>query len=84
MSDTLGTKWVDELKKYTKENVDDVLFKKTRAKCFTGSSRRSKGYRRGVVHQGKRALPLFVLVSLGEEKTGRESSMKILVEEKGC
>jgi asparagine synthase (glutamine-hydrolysing) len=32
MSDAVGTNWVDEVKKYAEENVDDVLFKETRVK----------------------------------------------------
>ena len=32
MSDAVGTNWVDEVKKYAEENVDDVLFKETRIK----------------------------------------------------
>ena len=32
MSDAVGTNWVDEVKKYAEENVDDVLFKETRNK----------------------------------------------------
>ena len=33
MSDAVGTNWVDEVKKYAEENVDDVLFKETRTKA---------------------------------------------------
>ena len=33
MSDAVGTNWVDEVKKYAEENVDDVLFKETKVKA---------------------------------------------------
>jgi len=33
MSDAVGTNWVDEVKKYAEENVDDVLFKETKTKA---------------------------------------------------
>ena len=33
MSDAVGTNWVDEVKKYAEENVDDVLFKEARVKA---------------------------------------------------
>ena len=33
MSDAVGTNWVDEIKKYAEDDVDDVLFRETRAKA---------------------------------------------------
>merc|ERR1712100_910089 len=33
MSDAVGTNWVDEVKKYAEDNVDDVLFKETKTKA---------------------------------------------------
>lgn len=33
MSDAVGTNWVDEVKKYAEDDVDDALFKKTRVKA---------------------------------------------------
>jgi len=32
MSDAVGTNWVDEIKKYAEDEVDDILFRETRAK----------------------------------------------------
>jgi asparagine synthase (glutamine-hydrolysing) len=32
MSDAVGTNWVDEIKKYAEDEVDDTLFRETRAK----------------------------------------------------
>jgi asparagine synthase (glutamine-hydrolysing) len=32
MSDAVGTNWVDEIKKYAEYDVDDILFRETRAK----------------------------------------------------
>jgi len=33
MSDAVGTNWVDEIKKYAEDDVDDALFRETRAKA---------------------------------------------------
>jgi asparagine synthase (glutamine-hydrolysing) len=33
MSDAVGTNWVDEIKRYAENNVDDLLFKETRLKA---------------------------------------------------
>ena len=33
MSDAVGTNWVDEIKKYAEDDVDDTLFRETRAKA---------------------------------------------------
>jgi len=33
MSDAVGTNWVDEIKKYAENDVDDTLFRETRAKA---------------------------------------------------
>ena len=33
MSDAVGTNWVDEIKKYAEDDVDDILFKETRVKA---------------------------------------------------
>jgi asparagine synthase (glutamine-hydrolysing) len=35
MSDAVGTNWVDEIKKYAESEVDDKLFRETRAKTRT-------------------------------------------------
>ncbi len=49
MSDAVGTNWVDEVKKYAEENVDDVLFKETKVKAHGHNPSITK--RRGFVQK---------------------------------